>query len=87
VRAYVKATGGSIFVQATSAAGAISASTSSTSFTWLSVGTLTVASESLSDADGIPGGGLDTCKIEIKCGTGTKAEIAGVSVLRETLPL
>jgi hypothetical protein len=87
VRAYVKATGGSIFVQATTTAGSVNNSTSGTSFAWLSVGTITVASEDLTDDDGLPTGGWDTCTIEIKCGTGTKAEIAGVSVLRETLPL
>jgi hypothetical protein len=87
VRCYLKATGGSIFAQATTTAGSVSASTSSTSFIWLFVGAITTASEDLTDDDGLPSGGWDTCKIEIKCGTGTKAEIAGVSVLRETLPL
>lgn len=87
VWAYVRATGGSIFVQATSTAGSVNNNTASTTFVWLSVGTLSVAVEQLSDADGLPAVGWDTCTIEIKCGTGTKAEIAGVSVLRETLPL
>jgi len=84
--AYIKATGGSVFAQATTAAGAVSNSTSSTSYTWLNVGTLSVACEDLSASDGVPAGSVDTIKIEVKVGTGTRVDIAGVSVIRETKP-